>query len=205
MTVFTKEMKDRGMIPMCAGLRSRLHKDRVALDLVSAQEEQTGEMEFDCCIGTSYQTAKMRADGAAPVCTTGIHVARYRWANKEAAVVTNPDTSAIEKGRAARPKAEQTGPDPSRAFASDSHGRRVSRAQAGTGGGSSWTESFKSAWQQSKVIVEKTAQKAADPEYASQLGSSMVRAHSRLVAQAGAQVDRVSKFLNDLQQRSRKP
>jgi hypothetical protein len=33
----------------------------------------------------------------------------------------------------------------------------------------------------------------------------MVRAHSRLVAQAGAQVDRVSKFLNDLQQRSRKP
>jgi len=78
MTVFTKEMKDRGMIPMCAGLRTRFPYDRAQLDMMMGDEEQSGEMEFDCCVGTSYQTDAMRKEASAPVCATGIHIARYR-------------------------------------------------------------------------------------------------------------------------------
>jgi hypothetical protein len=45
----------------------------------------------------------MRKDASAPVCVTGIHVARYRWANKETAVVTNPDASILDKHSPAKP------------------------------------------------------------------------------------------------------
>jgi len=193
MTIFTKEMKDRGMIPMCAGLRSRFPHDSARQELMMGDEEQSGEMEFDCCVGTSYQTDKMRKDAAAPVCTTGIHIARYRWANKEAAVVTHPDASDLDKGRTAAAAAgaaaaaPKTGPDPSRAFAKDSNARTSSSARAPSSP-SSWTASFKTAWTQSQVIVEKTVVKATDPSYAAKLASSMGRAHTRLVQQAGAQV-----------------
>jgi len=143
---------------MCAGMRSRFSYDR-ARDLIVGEEEQSGEMEFDCCVGTSYQTSQMRKDAAAPVCTTGIHVARYRWANKEAAVVTHPDASDLGKGRAAAPaEAKPMAPDASRAFGTDVRSRAgTARAPSSTG---SWSTSFRAAWQQSLVIVEKTAVKA---------------------------------------------
>jgi hypothetical protein len=60
MTIFTKEMKERGMIPMCAGLRSRFPYDRAREEFIMGEEEQSGEIEFDCCVGTSYQTGMDR-------------------------------------------------------------------------------------------------------------------------------------------------
>ena len=60
MTIFTKEMKERGMIPMCAGLRSRFPYDRAREEFIMGEEEQSGEIEFDCCVGTSYQTGMHR-------------------------------------------------------------------------------------------------------------------------------------------------
>ena len=145
---------------MCAGIRSRFSYDR-ARDLIGGEEEQSGEMEFDCCVGTSYQTSQMRKHAAAPVCTTGIHVARYRWANKEAAVVTHPDASDLDKGRAAAPAEHKpVAPDASRAFGADGRSRAGAARAPSSTSTTTWSTSFKTAWQQSLVIVEKTALKA---------------------------------------------
>ena len=46
MTIFTKEMKDRGIMPVCAGLRTRFPYDSARRELMMGDEEQSGEIEF---------------------------------------------------------------------------------------------------------------------------------------------------------------
>jgi len=40
MTIFTKEMKDLGLVPMCAGLRTRFPYDQRRSDLMAGEDEQ---------------------------------------------------------------------------------------------------------------------------------------------------------------------
>mmetsp|Transcript_13850 Transcript_13850/g.32883 ORF Transcript_13850/g.32883 Transcript_13850/m.32883 type:complete len:255 (+) Transcript_13850:126-890(+) len=191
LTVFTKEMKDRGMPPACGGLKTRFPYDR-ARELTAEEAETSGEIEFDCCIGTSYQSVKMRKEGVAPICTTGVHVARYRWAQKESAVVTNPDGAAVNKPvRNPPPLSQDVKPKSDRAFAGD--GTRFPR--------STWSESLKSAWNQSLVIVKKTGEKVVDLDYSRRYLENMKNANHRLVEQAGKQVARVQKFLEQVQEK----
>mmetsp|Transcript_15182 Transcript_15182/g.31296 ORF Transcript_15182/g.31296 Transcript_15182/m.31296 type:complete len:106 (+) Transcript_15182:470-787(+) len=91
------------------------------------------------------------------------------------------------------PLSRDVKPQSDRAFAGD--GTRFPR--------STWSESLKSAWNQSLVIVKRTGEKMVDLDYSRRFVENMARANERLAHQAGQQVARVQKAIEQLQDKTK--
>uniref|UniRef100_A0A7S0N579 Uncharacterized protein n=1 Tax=Cryptomonas curvata TaxID=233186 RepID=A0A7S0N579_9CRYP len=190
-TLFTRNMRSRGMPPACAGFRKRLPEE-VGLASFSEEDLMEGEMDFDCCLGASYETAKMRSQGAAPACSTGLHIARYRWANSDSQVVTAPDGAAVADQGPRGAGGAQAGPR---------DGRMPGPGPVPGGlpgfpvGSDSLRGSLLAAYRESFVVVRKAAAKATDRGYNERLLAHATRAHAKLCDQATRQAERVAAWL----------